>query len=209
MTSTVCGIVRGMADHLTREDVPAAAGTLAVAFSEDPFYRWMTQGAANPTEALRAYFVHKLTHAVGDANALVSPGGNSVLVVERVGKDGDTGPSSLDAVADLLPRDRSPVVREVFAAIDALHPREDHWYVDVIATTPSARGRGDGSRLMVSWLHSPHVASEVVHLQSSNPDNLTFYRRLGFVSAPAVYLPHGAGALTPMTRPDCVTRPQP
>lgn len=193
-----------MARHLTREDVPAAAATLAVAFSEDPFYRWMTQGPANPAEVLHAYFIDKLTHAVGEGNALVSPDGGTVLVVERLRGDGNIGPSSLDAVAHLLPAARIPVIRDVLTSIDALHPQQDHWYVDVIATTPSSRGRGDGSRLMASWLAAPDVASTVVHLQSSNPGNLTFYRRLGFLAMPSVRLPHGAGELTPMTRPDGV-----
>jgi ribosomal protein S18 acetylase RimI-like enzyme len=62
--------------------------------------------------------------------------------------------------------------------LEKLHEQvpQEHWYLEFIGTSDSARGKGLGSALLEDGL-SHGVPT---YLESSNPRNLGFYKRHGF-----------------------------
>ena len=65
-------------------------------------------------------------------------------------------------------------------ALDELHPSEPHWFLYVLAVDHEHRGSGVGRRLIEAGLAPAHAAGLPVHLDTSRPENLPVYERLGF-----------------------------
>ena len=74
----------------------------------------------------------------------------------------------------------------------ANHPHEPHWYLNVVSTFPERQGRGLGAAVLQPVLDRCDADGVRAYLESSNPRNLSLYRRQGFVDA---------GVLTPPGRP--------
>jgi ribosomal protein S18 acetylase RimI-like enzyme len=59
-------------------------------------------------------------------------------------------------------------------------PAERHWFLANIGVDPDAQGRGVGSLLVADGLERADEEGLPVILETSNPDNVGYYRRLGF-----------------------------
>jgi ribosomal protein S18 acetylase RimI-like enzyme len=60
------------------------------------------------------------------------------------------------------------------------HPTDPHWFLPLIGVDPAHRGKGLGDTLMTHALlraDRDHVAA---YLESTNPRNMSLYRRHGF-----------------------------
>jgi ribosomal protein S18 acetylase RimI-like enzyme len=98
---------------------------------------------------------------------------------------------------------RLGAANRVFKATEHLHPVQPHWYLAVIGTAPTRRGSGFGDALMTSRLARCDVERSPVYLESSNPDNLPFYKRYGFEVTAEITLPAGGPTIWPMWRDPC------
>jgi GNAT superfamily N-acetyltransferase len=65
-------------------------------------------------------------------------------------------------------------------ALDALHPAEPHWFLSILALDQAHRGAGIGRRLVEAGMEPAHAAGLPVHLDTSRPENLPIYEKLGF-----------------------------
>jgi ribosomal protein S18 acetylase RimI-like enzyme len=187
---------------LTSDSLPAAARVLATAFEHDPLYSFMVPAPASRIAGLEEYFAVKLQHELDDGSTLsyMSPSGGTVLVAQTVDPDAEHGPAlsadSREALGHWVSAEHVDEIADVFDGIP--HPHHPHIYLDVIASAPGVRGQGEGTALATAWFDV--VGDRAVHLQSSNPRNLGFYERLGFVASEPIVLRHGAGQLIPMDR---------
>jgi GNAT superfamily N-acetyltransferase len=86
------------------------------------------------------------------------------------------------------------------AITDGIHPREQHWYLGILATGTDAQGGGQGSRMLAHTLARVDQDRLPAYLESSNPRNVPFYERHGFVPVGEERLPDGP-TLTRMWRP--------
>jgi len=68
----------------------------------------------------------------------------------------------------------------VFRALDALHPREPHWYLATLGVDPDSQGEGIGSALASSFLKWADRDARPAYLETDRPENVSFYERLGF-----------------------------
>jgi hypothetical protein len=68
----------------------------------------------------------------------------------------------------------------VFRALDALHPREPHWYLATLGVDPDAQGEGIGSALASSFLKWADRDASPAYLETDRPENVPFYERRGF-----------------------------
>jgi ribosomal protein S18 acetylase RimI-like enzyme len=84
--------------------------------------------------------------------------------------------------------------------IEKHHPSEPHWYLEAIGTVPEARGRGIGPSVLTPVLERCDATGLPAYLESSNPRNISFYERHGFVAMPLFPLPDGCPPITPMWR---------
>ena len=81
----------------------------------------------------------------------------------------------------------------------ASRPAEPHWYLPLIGALPGARGMGLGGRLLAHGLARCDRARVTAYLESTNPRNLSLYRRHGFEVVREIQVGH-APPVTPMLR---------
>lgn len=173
-------------------------------FADDPVMSWVFQDPATSERG-------RLIAFTGLSRSYLVP--NSVLQVIDDGcatlwrAPAWAAPAATED--DMTPDDREPPwgpdvterFRIVGEAMEAAHPHDrPHWYLNVIATLASRRGHGLGARALRSVLDRADAAGEPAYLESSNPRNMTLYRRHGFddVGDP-IDLPDGP-SLYPMWR---------
>ena len=65
-------------------------------------------------------------------------------------------------------------------SLDDSHPHDTpHWYLNVISTLPRHQGQGLGARTLAPVLAICDRDGVAAYLESSNPRNMTLYRRQG------------------------------
>ena len=71
---------------------------------------------------------------------------------------------------------------KLLGGVERVHLREPHYYLFAIGADPAHQGRGVGAALLAPMLARCDAEKLPAYLESSNPANLTFYRRHGFVA---------------------------
>lgn len=178
----------------TREAVPAIGATLARALADDPGWIHLFPDAAirvrDMTAMLRlmvgaAYVGLDATWQVGaaDAAAVWTPPGRRHV----------PWTTQLAVAPRLAWRLRSRALRGIrmFAAMERKAPREPHYYLAILGVAPEHQGRGLGLRAIQPVLDACDRDRTLAWLESANPKNHGFYRRVGFEVADAVTFPDG------------------
>ena len=80
------------------------------------------------------------------------------------------------------------------------HPEEPHWYLGVIGSDPSVRGKGFGQALMRSRLDRVDAEHAPAYLESTKPENVPYYQRFGFEVTGEIVLPDEGPTMWPMWR---------
>ncbi|HTK79796.1 MAG TPA: GNAT family N-acetyltransferase [Rhizomicrobium sp.] len=83
--------------------------------------------------------------------------------------------------------------------IEKVHPKEPHWYLQVIGTDPPKQGKGFASLAMRHRLGVADASGTPCYLESSKPTNIPVYRAFGFEVVREINLPNGP-TLWPMWR---------
>jgi ribosomal protein S18 acetylase RimI-like enzyme len=183
---------------VTRHD--DAVETLALAFADDPLMAWIFEDPAARGSQLRRWWTWIIDHAPGHA---------------ELHKTADERSAALWYGPDPVDRDAQSMFPEMLAAligaeaarhklaglsvIPAAHPSERHWYLAAVGTRPAVQGQGSGPRVVRPVLERCDAAGLVAYLESTNPRNVAFYERLGFVVVGPIALP-GGPTLTAMRR---------
>jgi GNAT superfamily N-acetyltransferase len=90
---------------------------------------------------------------------------------------------------------------ELVTRFGAAHPRDEpHYYLTLLATHPSHRGRGIGMGLLAHNLAIIDGQHLPCYLESSNPANDDRYARLGFEAIGAIEDPAGGPSVATMWR---------
>ena len=84
--------------------------------------------------------------------------------------------------------------------IEKSHPREPHWYLEVLGARPDLRGRGVGSALIAPMIDRCDAEGMPAYLESSKEENLAFYHRFGFEVTERVVLTKGCPPIWRMWR---------
>jgi ribosomal protein S18 acetylase RimI-like enzyme len=95
---------------------------------------------------------------------------------------------------------RAAAARDVVELMKQHHPEEPHWYLAVIGSDTTVRGRGFGQALMRSRLDRCDAEHSPAYLESSKPENVPYYERFGFTVMGEIVLPNGGPPLWPMWR---------
>lgn len=74
---------------------------------------------------------------------------------------------------------------------DRHHPKEPHWYLQMLGTEPEWQGKGIGSSLLAPILDRCDRTGERVYLEASKEKNIPFYARHGFVVTEEMHVPKG------------------
>jgi ribosomal protein S18 acetylase RimI-like enzyme len=184
-------------------DLKAVSATLADGFYDDPMMGWLLPDPnARLGQATRLFeaFVrpvlrYDLVYTTTDlvAAAVWSPPGHwrtSILDQLR----------TMPTLVSVLRR-RTAAAGTLFSAIEKAHPEAPHYYLSILATRRTHQGQSIGSELLRPVLERCDGERMPAFLESSNPQNIPFYERQGFVVTRRLdHLPGGAPLLTQMWR---------
>ncbi|MHB8467633.1 MAG: GNAT family N-acetyltransferase [Acidimicrobiales bacterium] len=183
-------------------DIEALSDVLQAAFWDDPVMAWLLPSEKSRSRKLAGLFqvlmkAHYLsmrttwTTADQVGGALWAPPGHWKIPNWDVFK---AGPGL--AVAMGL---RSIPALRFLEVVDRQHPKEPHWYLGILGTSPAHQGKGVGSALMQPVLERCDREGVPAYLESSKETNIPFYSRHGFVLTGEISAP-GGPTVWPMWR---------
>jgi ribosomal protein S18 acetylase RimI-like enzyme len=185
-------------------DPHVAGAVLGRAFTTDPVFNWILAGAGRLEQRLTLAFT---AFAVG---AVHKPAAQVLVTPERTAASIWLPPNQWRAPMSEIVRQgprllraygaRSPRALKLLSVVEKHHPAAPHWYLEAIGTVPEARGRGIGPTVLTPVLDRCDDEKLPAYLESSNPQNIPFYERHGFVKMPLFDLPTGCPVITPMWR---------
>lgn len=190
-----------------RSDIPRAARALARAFQSDPVMTWMLPDAADRAKRLPRLFALLMRyHHLATGGSEVARNGADVGAAALWDPPGQWSHSPLEqlrsmpALVAAFGRRRLLTARDVNETMQRNHPEEPHWYLAVIGSDPTVRGKGFAHALIASRLDRCDAEYAPAYLESSNPDNVPYYTRFGFEVTGEIVLPSGGPTIWPMWR---------
>ena len=163
----------------TETETSSIIAILVLAFSTDPVLRWMYP---YPSDYLRHFpdfakvFASK---AFAQRTAYYGPDWAGTALWLPPGIEPD-----LEEVIIFLKRTVTESLQEelfdLFEQMGRYHPNKPHWYLPLIGVETRQQHRGLGSALVEPVLSQCDRDQRLAYLESTNPDNISFYERHGF-----------------------------
>jgi GNAT superfamily N-acetyltransferase len=184
-------------------DVATVTATLASAFGADPLCCWMC-GQVDSEQRMTPFWRTNAQTALRkpDHEIYIADDGSSVAVWRGIDQwklpAGDIV-RSLPAMARSL-RARLPIALQLLGAMEKVHPTEPHYYLEFLGTRRERQGKGGGSAVMSVMLGRCDTEGVPAYLESSNPRNIPFYARHGFVERGTVNAPKDGPTMVTMWR---------
>ena len=164
---------------MTPDDENRAIDTVVLGFAEDPMTRWVWPEAHQYLAAMPRFVRAFGGAAFAQGGAFCSDEYTGAALWLRPGVH-----PHKEGLVELMESTASPGAREaggaIFEQMAKYHPEEAHWYLSVIGVDPAHQRRGHGDALMRYALEQVDREKVPAYLESSNPRNLTLYRRHGF-----------------------------
>jgi GNAT superfamily N-acetyltransferase len=180
-------------------ELDAVTRTLWLAFRDDPLWRWALPDH-DKLEALWRFLIRSALRypwvwVAGDyaaASVWIPPGGSELTHEEE---------RRFEPLLQELAGDHALAVLELLDRFDASHPRDrPHYYLSILGTHPDFRGRGVGMALLADNLARIDAERMPAYLESSNPDNVARYERVGFERVGEFSTPDGSHVVATMWR---------
>jgi ribosomal protein S18 acetylase RimI-like enzyme len=168
--------------QVTMADIPAASVTLAEAFRDDPIKCFLTGSTEVPVATSLPFFRAFLKMQIPHGLTFATPGLESVAVwappehwkvpVSQIARNMPT----------FLRLYRKRILQNLLVLNDMerKHPKEPHYYLEFVGTTPAAQGKGMGSRVIAPMCDRADSEAVGLYLESSKESNVPFYARFGF-----------------------------
>lgn len=176
------------------EDLPRLARTLASAFADYPWTRWLVDADDHERRLTELYEIYlRVAHAVGVVQMTADGGGAAAWMPSARAAEGaeHLARTGLDMrIGELL----GSHVARVGVAEDALAPHalsEDHWELSAVGIAPDRQGAGLGAALLRPMLDRCDAEGLPAALDTSSARNVAFYERLGFAVRAEVDVPEG------------------
>jgi ribosomal protein S18 acetylase RimI-like enzyme len=173
--------------RLTEDRIGEASAVLGRAFQHDPLQTWTLPDADERARRSPAHFEPLLRFGTLFGEVLTTPGevrGAAVwlppdepVTAERVQASG------LDTLATRLGDEAAARFEGTLDFLGPYHERNvpgPHWYLMVIGVDPSHHGQGVGSGLIRPVLARADAGNVPCYLETAQPTNVAYYRRLGF-----------------------------
>ena len=173
---------------LTREQLSAAAASLARAFQDDPLQTHVFPDPVERAARSPAHFLPLLEYGLRFGTVLTTAGEPTGAAVwlppgDAYVTDKRAAAAGLDRLPELL---GAEAATRFFAALSAVEPYHrtdvsvDHWYALVVGVEPAAQGRGLGRALLAPILEQADLHGVPCYLETAQPRNIGFYEHLGF-----------------------------
>lgn len=193
------------AEIATPADEPELADALALAFEDDPLWGWVLPDPGSRYRRLEALFRELLTDAIEQPDTVFTTEERAGAAVWRA--PGRWQHGALEGVGLLLrigvALGPAAFVRMflVGAKIQGRHPKEPHWYLELLGTHPDRQGTGVGSALIRQITARCDAEKLPAYLETQRLENVEFYGRHGFSVTEEVDVPFGGPHLWLMWRP--------
>ena len=183
----------------TLSDIDGIAETLASAFENDPLWGWAFPDTSDLAAFWRFFAGSALRYPwtfIADDFASVAvwipPGGVELTDEEE---------TALGPLIEGLIGPRAPDVLTLIEAFDNNHPTErPHYYLSLLGTHSSQRGKGIGMALLTENLATIDTERAPAYLESSNPANDARYESKGFNRIGGFERPDGGAQVSVMWR---------
>jgi GNAT superfamily N-acetyltransferase len=179
----------------TIDDLPVVVAVAAAAFQDDPVMSWVFQDPSTRPARLQGLFSMPASDMLrGGGEVHVCDDASVALWRDPSFEHGGLRESDDDttatAIADFTDGELERLM-VMGATLAANHPHEPHWFLNVLGTEPSRQGQGLGAHVLAPVLDRCDADGVRAYLDSTNPRNRPFYRRLGFVDSGEIPLPGG------------------
>jgi GNAT superfamily N-acetyltransferase len=173
----------------TLDDLDLLARVAAAGFYDDPVMRWVLPDDGRRLGQLAIMFRGLAEDTLPDRGVVHLAADASAAFWRRPDfEHGRMASDRLEDSGDTAPEGRGPFDPDEVARLEVLgdamrtaHPREPHWYLNVVATVPTHQGRGLGATVLRPVLEEADALGMPCYLESTNPRNRTLYYRQGFV----------------------------
>ena len=188
-----------------KDDVRELSRTLARAFYGDPVMIWLFPDEKTRTARLcRSFATATRYFHLARGGVEVACDGQGIGAAALWDPPGQWQQSRVQlAMTETFIRvfglrsTRGRVVRELMKRV---HPEEPHWYLDLLGSDPSVRGKGFAHALMTSRLDRANAEHACAYLVASRRDNVPYYQRFGFEVTGEIVLPDGGPTMWLMWR---------
>jgi len=190
----------------TSSDRAKLADALASAFSQDPLFTWMAGAGPNkPLEPkLRVLFDTFLKLDLEREQHLVfaDESDRGVAIWKAPNKWKMPTGDMLRALPSMLRAfgTKAPRMIGAISAIEKVHPKEEHYYLEALGTRQDMQSKGVGSAVIRHMLDRCDAEGLPAYLESSNLRNVPFYARHGFETTGEIVVGKGAPTVTAMWR---------
>jgi ribosomal protein S18 acetylase RimI-like enzyme len=184
---------------VTPDDSIPAVATIVLAFASDPMARWSWPQSHQYLSAMPKFAQVFGGNGFAHGGAHATEGYIGVALWLPPGVRADE-----EALAEITQSTVSPSIRDdlaaVFGRMANYHPHEPHWFLPFIGVDPAHQGKGHGDALMTYALKRCDRDRTPAYLESSNPRNISLYRRHGFKELGTIQA-GSSPTLIPMLRP--------
>lgn len=189
----------------TAVDVVAASAVLADAFADYPWTRWTVDSADHSERvgALQRLSMERVALPYGAVWVAVDEG-DEIVGAAMWGLPDATVPASVLHQMELEQaklegaRHEASVAAE--AAVSRLRPTVSHYYLGTVGTRRDHQRHGHGAALLAPVLDRAKEEHTQVFLETSSPENVEFYTRLGFVTVAELDIPEAGPHVWAMAR---------
>ncbi len=185
------------------EDRDEVLEIIVDAFFDDPFLSWIFEDETTRRAGLHAFYGRQVHRFPPTGTMLVTPGFEAASIWFAPAPDDGLGPvydGFVEMLVEQLGEETAYRKLTGLAQVGAGHPHTPHWYLATVGTRPGHQGRGLGPTVISPVLDRCDAQGVPAFLESSNPRNVPFYERLGFVVTGSVRMPDDGPVVTFMWR---------
>jgi GNAT superfamily N-acetyltransferase len=175
-------------------DAGALVQSFCAAFADDPGLAWIWPDRADRLARLPHFFAPIVGGTILHGVALRSAGGEAVSLWRQPGRITPTPEEMAPWQASMARAFSAGGQRsQLMAATLKAHQPDgfDWWYLQFIGVHPAAQGTGLGGAVIRAGLDLAAAAGCPVHVEVMNPDNLGYYRHVGFRVTDEFTIPGG------------------
>jgi ribosomal protein S18 acetylase RimI-like enzyme len=163
----------------TASDKQQIIDTLVLAFSADPFERWLYHDPHTYLTNFPIFIDAITTRAFETDNAYYvdNYAGTALWLPPNVHLDEEL---IIASVEQTINKQKQTDTIAFMEQMGRFHPHEPHWYLVIIGVDPLKQGQGFGAILLKHTLASCDRDRAPAYLESTNPKNISLYERFGF-----------------------------
>jgi GNAT superfamily N-acetyltransferase len=189
--------------HALRADLPTIVDVWVDAFARDPYLRWIAPGDDDWATFGPAWLGFIAGHCFERGHTFLDD--ESVVAVAWIPPDlALVGPDDIAVGRGIIEATagtaRADEALQVILAARGHALEEPHWTLQYVGVRSGHQSGGRGAAAVAPILRVCDETHLPCGLVSSNPRNVPFYERHGFVVAAEVTTPDGAATLRPMVR---------